>query len=145
MGTVTHDACDGSPHRANQKSPLGQDAVDHPSPFNPRQALVQPLVGISETLVVDAQLLQDGSVEVVDVHRIASDVVGEIIGLTVLMTCANARTGDPCAEAAPMVVAAMIGLGQIALGVDSAAKFTPPDQERVIQEAPSLEVHQQSR
>ena len=93
----------------------GQDLVDDSGALNTGQALVQALVAIGKPFVVDAQALQHRSVEVVDVHRIADAVIAEIIGLAVNVTLPNSATGHPHGEAAAMMVAAVVVLGEGAL------------------------------
>ncbi len=47
------------------------------------QPVVAALVPESEALVIDAQLLHEGGVEVVDGDFVAQDGVGEVVGLAV--------------------------------------------------------------
>ena len=51
--------------------------------FHARQSLVEPLIAIRESLVVDSEQPQDRRVEIMDAHRILDDVVGEVVGLSV--------------------------------------------------------------
>ena len=47
------------------------------------EAVAAALVLERELLVVDAQQVQQRRLEVVDVHRVADDVVAELVGLAV--------------------------------------------------------------
>ena len=57
--------------------------LNHPSRFNTRQSLVEPLVTIREAFVVEPEQRQDRRVEVVNGDGVFDDVVGEIVGLAV--------------------------------------------------------------
>ena len=66
---------------------------------------------VGQALVVDAQLLEQGGVQVVDVHGILGDVVAVIVGGSVLVAGLEATASDPGGEASAVVVPAMVGLG----------------------------------
>ena len=61
---------------------LGQHVVDNLA-VHVGQPELPALVLERQPLVVDAHQVQDGGVQVVDVHRVFSDVVAERIGLSV--------------------------------------------------------------
>jgi len=81
--------------------------------------------------MVEPQAAQDRGIEIVDVHRIADDVVAIIVGLAVLDAAANAGPREPHAEATAVMVPAMIVRGELALAVDRPAKLAAPDHQRV--------------
>src|SRR5688572_6050936 len=60
---------------------LGQQFLHHLRRFDPCELEVEPLMAVGEPLVVVAEQVQYGRVEVADVDGVANDVVGEIIGL----------------------------------------------------------------
>ena len=68
-----------------------------------------------ETLMVDPEKMQDRRLKVPDVHWILDDIVGKIVSLTVDHAPFDATTCHPESKAAWMVVAAIIGSGQLAL------------------------------
>jgi hypothetical protein len=68
-----------------------------------------------ETLMVDPEEMQDRRLKVPYVHWILDDIVGKIVSLTVDHAPFDATTCHPEGKAAWMVVAAIIGSGQLAL------------------------------
>ena len=71
------------------------------------QAVMPALVRESQPGVVDAQAMQQGGVQVVDVDRIPDDVVPEVVGGAVGDPGPDAPAGQPDGEAAGMMVAAV--------------------------------------
>ena len=80
-----------------------------------------------ELVVIDAEAIEDGRVEVAHVDGILDDVVREFIGFAEGHAALNAGTSHPHTEIAGVVVAAVVGLGERALRVDGAAEFAAPD------------------
>ena len=109
------------------------------------QAVVAALELECELFVVDAELVQDRRVQVVDVDRIADDVVAVVVGLTVRDARLDAAAGHPDCEAARVMIAAVVRGGQVALAVDGAAELAAPDDERVVEQPAPLQVENQSR
>ena len=106
-----------------------QEVSDHDLRFHTGQALVEPLEAVREAFMVDTHAMQDGRVDIVDRHRFVDGIVAKIVGLSVDVATANTATGHPHAEISRMMIAAVIVLGQVALGVDGSAEFsTPHDQ-----------------
>ena len=71
------------------------------------------------------------------------DVVAEVVGLAVDDAALDAAAGQPHAEVARVMVAAVVVLGQRALRVDGAAELAAPDDQRVVEQAALLEVDHQ--
>ena len=90
--------------------------------------------------MVVAQQVQHRRVEVADRQRVLDDVVAELVGLAVDLAAAGAAAGHPHREAARVVVAAVVVLGEPALAVDGAAELSAPDDERVVEHSALLEV-----
>ena len=112
-----------------------------------RKAEAAALGGGGEAGVIDAELVQDGGVEVMDVDGTGGefflggidglaigteDVVAVIVGGSVGHTGLNAAAGHPSGEAARVVIATVVILGELALGIGGAAEFAAPDDERVL-------------
>src|SRR5262249_54108668 len=57
----------------------------------------------------------------------------------------DAAAGEPDREAARVVVAAVVGGRQRALAVNGAAELAAPDNQRVLEQAPLLEILDESR
>src|SRR6516165_6302132 len=90
----------------------GQDALDRVVLFHAREAHVEALELVGKAAMIDAQAVEDGGVEVVDVYGILDHVVAEIIGLAVHEPLLDSAAGKPDGEALGMVVAAIVVLGQ---------------------------------
>src|SRR4051812_41527682 len=108
-----------------QKAPINsrssQQIADDVGGLDAGQLLIEPLMANGESLMVEAQEVQHGGVKVADVDRILDDVVGEIVGFAVDHTPFDAAAAHPDGEAARMMIAAVVLLGQAALRVDRAA------------------------
>ena len=85
---------------------------------------VEALKFKSETLVVDPHTVQDGSVHVVDMHRVFDDVVAVLIGPAVDAAAFDAAANHPDREATAVVVAAV---AQPSLAVAGAPELAAPD------------------
>src|SRR6267378_394902 len=90
--------------------------------------------------MLEAKLVKDGRVEVADVDRVFDDVVRHLIRFAIHQARLDAAAGHPNAEAARVMIAAVILLGQFALRVHSAAEFTAPNHESVLEHATLLEI-----
>src|SRR5579872_1441693 len=96
-----------------------------------RQALVQALELVDQLLVVQAQQVEDGRVDVPDMHRVLHDVVAEVVGLAVRDARLDARAREPVDEAARVMVAPVVAPRQLPLAVRRAAEFAAPDDQRL--------------
>jgi len=96
------------------------------------QPVMPPLVLERQSLVVDAEAVEHGGVEIVDVHRIGGDVVGKIVGLADGHAAPDARAGQPNGEAARMMIAPIVRQRQLTLAVHCATKLTAPHHQRVL-------------
>src|SRR5687767_4272039 len=121
-----------------------QQLAKDPLLLDARETLIQSLEFEVEAVVIDAETMQHGRVDVVHVRWIVRDVVAEGVGLPVGRSSANAAAGEPHAEVAGMVVAAIIRTGERSLAIDGSTKLASPHHERAIQQAAPLEVHQES-
>ncbi len=65
-----------------QNSNSCQNALHHLA-GHIREPIVAPGVAVGELLVVDAEKMQDGSLEIVHVDRVLRDVVAEVIGAAI--------------------------------------------------------------
>jgi hypothetical protein len=97
------------------------------------ETVIAALEAVGEAGVIDSQEVEGGGVEIVDVDRISGDVVTEVVGFSMDVSAFDARPGHPDAEAAGMVVAAVVVGGEFALRIDGAAELASPDDERVFQ------------
>ncbi len=119
---------------------LGQDRFHRMLFFHAGQANVESLVLNREKLVVDSQAVQDRRIQIVDVDRVRGDVVTELIRFAVDDASFHAAAGQPDAKAARMMIPAVVGVRERSLRVHRAAEFAAPDDERVFEESPLLEI-----
>src|SRR5215831_15315143 len=94
-----------------------------------RKAHIQPLNAIRQASMINAQAVEDGRLQVVDVDRIARDVVGEVVGFAMDDAGADAAARQPHGEAARVVIAAVVLARERALAVYGAAELAAPDDQ----------------
>jgi len=85
--------------------------------------------------VLEAEEVQDGGVQVADVHRIFNDVVAEVVGLTVNCAALDPAAGQPHRETARMMVAPVVVFAKPALAVNGAAKLAAPNNQSAVEHA----------
>src|SRR6185312_8670618 len=104
------------------------------------QAEITSLESIRQFLVIDSQRTKNGGLQIVDGHRVGDDVVAVLVGLADNSTALHAATGDPHAEIARMVIAAVIGVGELALAEHRPPELATPDDERVVEQTALLQI-----
>ena len=92
------------------------------------EAEVSALEAVGELFVVEAEEVEEGGVEVVDVDLAVDDAEAEFVALAVDVTTLEAGAGHPHCEGFNVVIAAD---GLAVLAHRGAAKFTTPDHEGV--------------
>ena len=83
--------------------------------------------------------------EIVNAHRIARDVVAEVVGLAVDVPGLEATARGPDREAPRVMIAAEARGLDFALAVARASEFTAPDHDRVIEQPALLEILHERR
>ena len=116
----------------------GQHAPNHMA-MNIREPPRSAVVVVGEPFVVEAEQVEDGRVEVVDVDHVFDGLVAELVGGTEAEPMLDARAGEPGGEALGVVVAARGPL----LERGHAAELGGPDDERVVEQSAGLEVDQE--
>ena len=94
--------------------------------------------------MVVSEAVEERGIQVVDMDRIADDVVSVVVGLAVNDSGPDPPAGHPNRVTTAVVVAAVIVLHS-PLAVDGPSELPPPDDERVVEHAPGLEVGQKRR
>src|SRR5262245_13689765 len=79
---------------------------------NVSEAVVVTLEAICQLCVVVATHVQIGRIEIVDVHRVAVDVVRDVVGFVVGHAACDAGAVEPDRVAAGMMIAAVVLGGQ---------------------------------
>src|SRR5438552_789196 len=87
----------------------GQDVLDDVS-VDVRQALVAALMEVGQFLVIEAQAVQDGGVDVVDVGLVLDGLEAELVGGAVADAALDSAAGHPHREAIRVVIAARLTL-----------------------------------
>ena len=103
------------------------------------QAEIAALEAVGQLGVVEAEQVQDRGVQVVDVDLVGGCVEAELVGLAERGAGLHSAAGQPHAETIRVMVAAVVA----SLDHRSAAELAAPDDQRVVEQAPLLEVAQQ--
>ena len=106
------------------------------------QAEVAALEAVRQLGVVQAQLVQDRRLQVVDVDRVLDHVVADLVGLAVDVARLHAAAGQPHRVGVDVVVAAD---RLAALAHRRAAELAAPDHQRAVEQAAPLQVLDQRR
>src|SRR3954470_14298989 len=103
------------------------------------QAEVAAGVAGGQPLVGQPQQVQDRRVQVVDVNLVGGGVPAVVVGGAVPVARLDAAAGEPHGETVRVVVAAVV-----VLGGRGSAEFAAPPHQRVVEQAPGLEVVEQA-
>src|SRR5262245_54684766 len=87
-----------------------------------RQVAVPPAEALGQPGVIDAELMQNGRVPVIDRDRVAHHVVAELVGGAVDVAALEPPARHPDGETTGMMIPAVIP-GQVALPVGGAAEL----------------------
>src|SRR5262249_46091240 len=111
----------------------------HDLAMNVGQAHVAATESNRQTLVMDAEEVEDRGVKIVDFDLVGDRVISIIVGGTVDGSASDSSAGEPDGEPVGIVVAAVSPLRH-----RRAAEFARPDDEGGIEQAASLEVAKQA-
>ena len=110
QGFGDHSTRQAGAWRSREATPVSlraQKLVHHFS-VNVGQAEVAALESVSQPGVIDAETVQNRRVQIVNVHRIARDVVAEVVRLADRHARLDAAARQPHREAARMMIAPVI-------------------------------------
>ena len=82
--------------------------------------------------------------QVVNMDRIFSHVIAEIIRLSVTETGFDAPSSHEHREATRVMISSCLGTLEVALPRDSSTKFTTPNDQRILEESPLFQVMKQT-
>src|SRR5216684_286514 len=102
------------------------------------QAEIAAGVTIGELLVIESQQVQDGGVHIVNMHAILDGVVAEFIGCAIYKPGLHASARHPHSVAVRIVVATVTKLRP-----RRAPELPGPDDQRIFQQPPGLQILQQ--
>lgn len=104
-----------------------------------RQAIVPSLEAMRESLVVDAKLVEDRRVQIMDMDRLLGNIVADIVRCSVDDPWLDSSARHPDGETAWVMIASEF-LTPRSLGIRGAAELATPDDKRVVQHAALLEI-----
>src|SRR5207237_8140233 len=110
----------------------------HDAAGNVCQPVIPAPVEVGQQLVVHAHQVQDAGVQIVDVDLVLDGGVAEVVGGAVGVPALAAAPGDPRAEAARAVIAALA-----VLAGGRATEFTGPDDSGFNEQAAVFQVGEQ--
>ena len=93
------------------------------------KAEVTAVVTVGELLMVEAELVQDGGMEIVHVHLALHGVVTVFVGIAIGKTRLEASSSQTNGKA----IRVMVASGAFILGIGSPAKFAAPPYDGVIE------------
>ena len=110
------------------------------------ESVIAAEVASGEFEVIDAEQVEQGGVEIVDVDSTGHDAVAEVIGFAVGEAGFDSAAGHPGAEALGLVFASVLidgGFAAEVLAPGGASKLAAPEHERVFEQAACFEVFQE--
>ena len=120
----------------------GDELVDWLGPFDSNEFLVQSTMEVGQGIGVESELVQDRSVQLLDVEPVLDRLVAQFIGTADTDASLDAAAGHPHGESRGVVVApGAFGV----LGRWLSAELASPDDERLVEQSASLQVAKQSR
>jgi len=123
---------------------LGQ-YVSHDPPVDVGQTEVSTLVLEGQLRMVDAQHVQHRRVQVVNMHRVASNVIAEVVGFPIGDTWLDATTRHPDRKRPRVMIPTVGFLGEDALAIHATAKLAAPDDQSIVEHAALLQVLHECR
>src|SRR5437764_1500242 len=111
--------------------------MDRLGPFDPDELLVQAAVEVAQSVGVEAELMQDRSMEPLDMEPVRDGGAAELVGLADAGAPLDAAAGQPHREAVRVVISAG---ALLELGGGLAAELAPPDDQGLVEQAAALEV-----
>src|SRR3954454_19733611 len=85
---------------------LGDDPPDRLGALDADELLVQAVVEVAQALGVEAELVEDGGVQVLDVEAVGGGRASDLVGLADAHPALDAAAGHPHGESEGVVVAA---------------------------------------
>lgn len=108
------------------------------------EAVVTALELEGEPGVIHAEAVEQGGVQIMNVDRIARDVVVEVVGFTERESRSDSAAGHPQGEAAGMMVPSVVLSGESSLAIDCSSELASPHDEGVVEQSTLREVLHES-
>ena len=131
--------------RAAEVVRSGKDLLCHPGLLHPGETVIKALVLHGEPFVVQAEAVEDGGLEVVDMDGIAGNVVAQLVCLADDVPRLHAPARQPHGERKRMMIAALLARRVAATHLvhGCSAKFTTPDHQGIVEKAALFQVQHQ--
>lgn len=100
--------------------------------------MIPPVVAPSESLMVQAEQVEQCGVQIVNGTAVLDGVVAVVVGFAVAEPRLHAATSEPHREALRMTIAARLRLAN--LHRRCAAEFSAPKDKHVVQEPPLFQI-----
>ena len=128
--------------RAGECVALTYQRVDHAGfAGDVGEAHVDALVAVGEPAVVDAELLEHGGLQVIDVDGVADRLPADFVGFAVCVTASETTAGEEHREGGRVVVASCDSTASRTIfSQRGTAEFTADDDHRFVEQAALLEV-----
>src|SRR6516162_252357 len=95
--------------------------------------------------MINAQAMEDGGLQIMNVDGILQDVEAEVVAFAEDESRCNAAAGQPHGEAARMMIAAELPGRDLSLAKWRTAELAAPDDQSIVQEAALFQVAHQGR
>ena len=86
--------------------------------MNIREAEIPAAVAIGQFLVVQAEQMENGGLQVMHVDGVFHHVHAVVIGMPITESCLYASSGQPVGKAIGVMIAPVIGTRQFALAIE---------------------------
>ena len=93
---------------------------------------------------MNAELLKNRGIQVTYMNRVLQDIIAVAIRFSMFKPSLDSSACHPGGKATPMVIPAVIILGQLALRVDRPPEFTATNHQGVLKHSSFLEIFNQA-
>ena len=111
--------------------------VNHPCPFDTREFDIESVDVVRKSFMVNAELPQNGCVQVMDRDLVEHRIQPEIIGFTITNAAFDTAAGEPRRKGIRVVVTSWLSLN---LRDRQSTEFTPADDKRFVEQAALLQI-----
>ena len=118
----------------------GEDSFHGMGRFYTGDFFIESTIGKNEAIMVNAQLMKDGGIEIPDMNRILCHAPAVVVGFSVGNASLDSTPGHPDGKGPPVVVSSRTTAVEPALLIDRAPEFPTPDDEGFVEQSPLLEV-----
>ena len=107
------------------------------------QSIVTTLLAEGQPSMVDTEAVKYSGVEIVNVNRVANDVVAKIVRGSMNVSASSSTSGKPHREATSMMISTVVGF-HAPLTIDGSSELSAPDDQGILQHSSSLQIRDES-